>query len=357
MSGAWTIKDFENGDEKGINALFNSVFNKSRSLDYWLWEFSQSPNGFKAFIATENQKIIGHLAAINRKIEIGGDEFSASLEVDGMTQPKFARQGIFIGLGKRLLSEYRKEGTDIVYGFPNENALPGHRKMNCIELSPLHVMIRPVNYQNISRKMFSNGLARFFSSFAQKLTFSLLRRPKKSRLVNGVNIITVEKFDDRFDDLWKESKNSHNIILKRDSTYLNWRYKNNPEIEYRIFSAEKEKKILAWIVVRTLDRFNLKNGAIVDILALPDQEENVHAMILKAVEFLKQKNVDLLAVSIPRSSLYYGLMKKCGFVNCPKSLNPKEEPFIIYPVSEHANKDYVKDSKNWFITWGDTDVV
>jgi hypothetical protein len=357
MSGTWSIRDFENGDEKRINILFNSVFNKERSLNQWSWEFTKNPFGFKAFVAQENQKIVGYLGAINRRIIIIGNEFLASMEVDGMTHPEYGRQGIFVGLGKRLLSESKEDGMDIVYGFPNENALPGHRKMQCVKLSSLHIMIKPVNYNNISKKMFSNSVVRFFANLTGKLTFKLFYRPKKHHLDNEVVIKTIEEFDPRFDEFWKKAQNNHNIILKRDSKYLNWRYIKSPEIEYKIFAAEKDNRVLAWMVVRTLDRFDLKNGAIVDMLALPGCEDIVCAMTLKAVGYLKQKNVDLIAVSIPRSSIYYGILKKCGFMNCPKKLNPKEEPFIIYPLSKNSNTDYVKNAANWYITWGDTDVV
>ncbi|UCE37900.1 MAG: GNAT family N-acetyltransferase [Thermoplasmata archaeon] len=356
MNKNWLIRNYEDGDEDKINTLLNFVYKINRSLSYWYWEFKGNPEGSKILLAVDESNIVGHLASLKRKIKIHESEILASLEVEGVTHPKYGRQGIFVTLGQKMLSESKKEGIDIVYGFPNENALPGHRKLKCFEIFSLHVMIRPVDFKKVSQKMFSNRILVFFANLAGRAAFKVFYRPKRPHYDDMV-IKTITQFDSRTDDLWKEAQAAHDIILRRDSTYLNWRYTQCPEKHYKIFVAEKDNILLAWVVVRILEKFGLNNGAIVDLLASPNQKEAVHALILKAMEDLQQEGVDLMACSIPKSSDYYKILKKCGFITCPKNLNPKEEPFIIYPLSEELNLEFVKEPANWFITWGDTDVV
>lgn len=357
MQRNWSIRDYHDGDEHNINDLFNSIFNKNRTLDGWNWEFKRNPEGIKLLVAVDNHHIIGHLGSLHRGIKIEHKNTLASLEVDGMTHPDYGRSGIFISLGKRLLSDFEKEDIDIVLGFPNYKALPGHRKLNCIELFSLYVMIRPVNFQNIAKKMFSNRFLRLISEKMGKFTFRVIYRVRKEKLGEDVIFKSVSRFDDRFDRFWEEACSSHPIILTRNSRYLNWRYIECPEKRYQIFIAENKKRVLAMVIVRVFERFGLRNGVIVDILAIQNHENVVQSLVQKAMKHLEDKEVDLIACSIPQWSAYRRILRKCGFVNCPKRLNPKEEPFIIYPISKDIDMDMIKNPRNWFITWGDTDVV
>lgn len=357
MRKDWFVRDYKKGDEQKINGLFNSIFHKNRSMDDWNWEFKENPEGVKLLVAVDNDNIVGHLGSLHRGIKIGQKNTLASLEVDGMTHPDYGRRGIFISLGKKLLSDSKKEDISIVLGFPNEKALPGHRKLNCIELFSLNVMIRPVNFQNIAKKMFSNRFIRLIGEKMGKFTFRVLYREKKGKHDEDVTIKTVSRFDERFDRFWEEVSSSHPIILTRNSRYLNWRYFECPEKRYQIFIAENKERVLAMVVMRVFERFGLKNGTIVDILAIQNHETVVQSLLQKSMMHLKEKKVDLMACSIPQWSKYKKILRKCGFVNCPKRLNPKKEPFIIYPISKDIDMDMIKNPRNWFITWGDTDVV
>ena len=156
MDKNWRLRGYTNGDEHDINALFNSIFKRTRTLENWYWKFKKNPDGFKILIVEDDDNLIAHLSSIHRKIKIGQEEAFTSLEVDGMTHPDYGRRGLFVTLGKRLLSELEKEGVDIVLGFPNENALPGHKRLNCIELFIPAVMIKPLNFKSISNKLYSN---------------------------------------------------------------------------------------------------------------------------------------------------------------------------------------------------------
>jgi len=357
MDRNWSVRGYKDGDEHQINNLFNSVYEKSRSMEYWNWEFKSNPNGSKMLVAVDNDKIVGHLGALHREIKIGQDRKLASIEVDGMIHPDYRRQGMFVALGKRLLSESEKEGFYILYGFPNEKALPGHRKMNCTELFTPPVMVRPVNFKNISCHMFSNRFLCFLTEKFSRFAFRMIFRVKSPKIEDNLIIKKVSEVDYRFDKFWEKACLSYPIILNRGSRNLDWRYLKCPEQHYTIFAAEKKEKVLAIVVVRTLEKFDLKHGIVMDLLALPNHENALQSVLSRAMEHLEKKKVDLVACLIPKWSTYTKVLRRCGFIKYPRRLNPKEEPFIIYPISKELNLDFVKDPKNWFITWGDTDVV
>jgi GNAT superfamily N-acetyltransferase len=357
MKKNWILKEYKDGDEKSINSLLNHVYKISRDISYWQWEFKGNPKGFYTILAKDGNSIIGHLASVNREIKVGEEESLASLEVEGVTHPDYQRQGIFVALGQKLLDHLKKENKLLVYGFPNYNALPGHRKLGCTEIMTLNILIRPVDFKRISEKTASNGILRFFLKVGGQIAFNLFYRPKAIPLREGVVIKVINEFDSRFDEFWNDEKSQYEIILKRDSEYLKWRYSDPPNKDYKIYIAEKEGRILTWMVVRTMDKFGLKNGAIVDILSRPDCKDVMINMLgIIERDFIREK-VDLIACSVPKWSGYHKILRKSGFISCPKRLNPKEEAFIIYPLSSELDREYLSKASNWYITWGDTDVV
>ena len=357
MDRAWSIRDFRDGDEGEINELFNSVFNRRRRLENWYWKFTNNPEGSIMYNAMTDSKLVGHLGALNRRITIKGRESPALLEVDGMTHPDYGHQGIFTTLGRELLSESRKKGANIAYGFPNEYAMPGHRKLGCVELFKLNAVIKPIHFDRIAQKTFSNKITAFFANLAQKFAFSVIYRTKRVHLDDDVVLKRITEFDARFDDLWKKAQDSHDIILRRDSTYLNWRYVQCPEKYYKVYAAEKNDEVLAWVVVRVMDRYGLKNGIIADMLSLPDRRDILCALVQLTCEELKKEDVDLIACSIPKNTHYFKAIRQSGFMPCPDKLNPRGVYFIIYLLSKKIKRDVVSEPANWFVTWGDTDVV
>jgi hypothetical protein len=117
MQKNWRIREYEDGDEEQILALFKSIFKKDKDLNHWNWEFKEAPKGSKMLVAVDDGKMVGHLGALLRKVKIGENMVEGALEVDGMTDPDYGRQGIFFSLGKELLSTLEKENdVDIQAG-------------------------------------------------------------------------------------------------------------------------------------------------------------------------------------------------------------------------------------------------
>jgi hypothetical protein len=358
MEKNWFISVYRDGDERRIIPLFSLIFDKKRTLKRWDWEFKRNPEGFKVLIAEDGDgNLIAHLGALHRKVKIGQGKALTSLEVDGMTHPDFTHRGIFVALGKRLLSDMEKEGVDLVMGFPNAKALPGHRKMGCIELFTPDVMVKPINFRNVSKKMFSNRFLARLSEIFGRLSFRVIYRTREAQIGKDLSIKEINEFDSRFDEFWEEASSMNYIILSRDGGYLNWRYAECPDQDYSTFIAEKDDRIMGYVVVRVMDLFGLRTGAIVDIMTLPDHVNIAHTLVLNALEHLTKQNVDLVACMMPKWCSYNKVLKNCGFVTCPKRLNPKPQPFIVYPLSKDIDLEAVKNPHNWYISFGDTDVV
>jgi GNAT superfamily N-acetyltransferase len=357
MEEGWLIRGFRKGDEQAIIKLFNSIFNRNRTLTQWEWEFGNNPKGQKVLVAEDEGRIFGHIASLHRTLMVGDAEHFASLEVDGMTHPEYARRGVFVALGKELLSQLKSEGCAMALGFPNENAVPGHRKMGALHIFTPAILIKPINIENISGKMFESRWFAKMGALMGRLAVGVLAAEEKAAAKGEFVIKEITDIDGRFDNLWEKARGINSLILKRDAAYLNWRYARHPDKLYTILAVEREAKLLAWMVYRDVDMFDMKNGAIVDMLVRPGHEQAAHALILEVVGRMKQGNVDLIACMMPEWSPYYTILRRCGFMKCPKRLNPKQRPLIVYPLSDELDMNIVKNPEKWHITWGDSDVI
>ena len=45
MNETWTCRDYQDGDEYQIAALFNEVFQRDMALAYWRWRYLENPFG------------------------------------------------------------------------------------------------------------------------------------------------------------------------------------------------------------------------------------------------------------------------------------------------------------------------
>ena len=125
----WVLRGYRQGDEKQILHLFNLVFNASRNLDQWRWEFRDNPAGLAFICVAElDGEIVGHIAAIPIKMKCGDETILGAEVVDTMTHPDHRLKGMFFKLAERIHEEATGSGVSLVWGFPNQSSAPGFIK-------------------------------------------------------------------------------------------------------------------------------------------------------------------------------------------------------------------------------------
>ncbi len=85
-------------------------------------------------------------------------------------------------------------------------------------------------------------------------------------------------------------------------------------MKYAVFAAERENQIKGYIVLRCVNEGKVEVGVIADILTLPDQERVAKSLVLKSLEFLKARNVDLVVCKMLESHPYYKILRNRGFL-------------------------------------------
>jgi hypothetical protein len=143
----------------------------------------------------------------------------------------------------------------------------------------------------------------------------------------------------------------------RDKEYLNWRYCDVPDVDYTIYLAEKNKEICGYIVLRSVKVPEVRGlllGCIFDILALPDQDDVIHCLISRAIEYFEKEKVDAIGCKMIVNKRFQKVFRKHGFIY---SSFIKYGHFCVYSTHQKISETYLKDMSSWFIQLGDSDFI
>lgn len=362
------VRVFKEGDEQGILEIMK-LSGIEQTNESWLWKYKNNPFGNLIGVAERNRNVVGHMALLPTYLKLGGTVILGSQAVDLAVHPKFRRQGIFLAIGRMLTKEAGDRGIDIAYGFPNAPAYPGHLKYDWFDICMVPVMIKPINMKRTANFLDGYRSLRFFTKYRlsrsiakSMLQIGLMLAGSYSRISNrfkydhslrNVEIHTIDIFDDRIEDFWEKASRDYPIIVVRHKKYLNWRYFEKPDVKYTVLLAERDKKVLGYIVLLIKDGNSLRVGYIVDIMAFSGDSTVFQSLILEAIEDFRKKNVDSIVCWMMNNSIArmpYNILKSNGFIKVSST------PLIGRVNSSRVSKQCVGDYTKWYVTIGDSDI-
>ncbi len=349
----WKVRDGDEKDLPGILSLRKIVFGEEEAdkLEprYWRWEFMDAPDG-KGFIylVQEGDKIIAHFADIPRRFLVQGKTILGTLSLDLMVHPNYRRRGLFTAMGRYSAQRVKQENRHFMTAFPiRPQTIQGLKKIGWHEIMKLPVLVYPIRFTGIvKRYIHFSSLSYLVGGIARGIYTPLLLM-KKGKENRGIEIENVEKMDNQFEKFLERGSSIHSIMGLRDSNYMNWRYFNHPTRVYRIYRAIKDGEMKGYLILRKVTLLGFNSVVIADLLS---SDLDIFEFLLKGgIEFSKKESVDLLGFMVPKSHPYYQFLRKYGFLRSPKTFR-----FMIY---SHKKDEFLLDPKNWYVTWGDTDVI
>lgn len=358
MEQAPIVREYREGDKEGIFALKQAVDKASFDEQQWNWKFENGPiRAAKIFVATSDDMIVGLRVFIIERLKIMSEFWTTALGVDIMVHPDFRHYGIAAKVAQEAFSRMSEEGIHILIGFPNEAAyrVYSRRRSHWRHVCSIPLLAKPLNIDSIFSKYIKNIFLQNLGKLPARIIYRTFLRERLHK-ANDLIPKRVYSFDNRFDDFWQEASRGYNIGLIRDKKFLNWRFIDKPGGEYVSFSTEKKGKILGYIVLKNAEMFNLSLGLIVDMLALT-QDNVIDSLIAKAIEHFKDQKVDVVGCLMLNHTPYFRALKRAGFIVVPKALSHKEFYFGVQVKPSTISDKIINNPTNWFLTWGDTDLV
>jgi len=359
MSVTWTVRTSEEKDQINIINLINLVyprFDKKYLTQYWRWEYERNPLGCLVAVAEHMDQLIGHAARITFKMKIGNKIVRSAQGVDLVIHPHFRRKGISLALGKFLADKAVEEIVPVWYAFANEPAYHGELKYGWFLVGEIPNLVRIFNFHNIFLSRYpalekAGFILKFVSKLAE-LPFNFLTNTASRKLSTpkDLKILEVLSFDQRINEFWDDVATNYKVILVRDKNYLNWRYFEKPNGEYKVFIAQKGGNVLGYIVLAIEKIQNLRIGIIVDILTT--NNDITRHLVHKAIRFFSDMKVDKITCWMLKNCIYYNILKENGFL--PTFRKTKLTARLNLPQS---NLSLLQNLDNWYVTMGDSDLV
>ncbi len=359
MKRPWFPREYSAGDRDSLCELHKLVFGAQVSVERWTWQHQGNPAGQAVIVLAEsNQGIVGQYALIPLRMKIENGMCLGGLSVDTMVHPDYRGQGMFVILGKQAYDRAGRRGIRFVYGFPNENI--HYARFTKLGWTDLHrgipLWIKPLNLGSIFRKRFiDNKLLANLGDKAGHMAISVLYRSPRS--IPACSIQETPCFDGRFDFLWEEASKGYNVMVARDKVYLSWRYTEKPGESYTTFIAEREEKLIGYIVVKCAPWFDLQIGFLVDIMTAPGELQVARDLISAAVDYFKTRQADLVGCLMLPGAPYCRQLKEMGFFKAPGRLLPQSMHLGFRSLVPQNAEVSLVDPGNWFITWGDHDAI
>jgi N-acetylglutamate synthase-like GNAT family acetyltransferase len=188
-----------------------------KSISYWNWKHNKNPFGNSpVLVAYSNNLLVGVRAMMQWQWQKGNKVFKTLRAVDTASHPDFQGKGIFSKLTKQLLEESKNKSVDFIFNTPNIQSKPGYLKMGWKEAGKLRI-----------------GLQFRFPSFFKKSTNNYITYDDAN-----LNQLCIH---------WNnELSKANKYFTPKSPNYLNWRYSNNPVIDY-IIHCEHDIYIAAYL--------------------------------------------------------------------------------------------------------------
>jgi len=344
----WSVRLYEEGDDDGLNALYNEVFKKKRGLEQWRWKFQDRTAVRRKVIpvGVACDKIVGMYPAIVSQWKVGGQIRLVTQPVETAIAEDARDLRFLIALWKTFVEECNALGIAFLYGTPNEAHYKiGRRFLKYKDLVQLTVLQKRLNLIPGFGRL---GGVRSGLSYLARLRFSWNARRRAGNRTGNFTTCHLRSFDERFDHLWSRASQAYQVLAIRDRQFLQWRYGQSPEKEYVYIAAMEQDEIVGYLILGFVTGRVGRTGIIADVFSLPGRgvvEVLLDAAVLRCVN----EGVDHIRCGALRHTELYVAAKRAGFSVRRRAKN------VVYMPFDAVDRDIFQDRTQWYLTLGDFD--
>jgi len=291
------IADLAEKDE--IIDMMNASFKDERAYlpitrndKFWKWKFETSSFGRALItVAEDNGRIVGAQTCWPWTLSYAGHELKAFQLVDTSVHPEYRGHGLFLKMTVNSVKIANDFSADLIFGFPNKNALHGYLKLYYNKVFPVKWWIKALKPIRLLDKTSRNS-----SGSCVELSPDL-----------EINENSIQKI--RFDNVYERR-----IQIRTSFDYLRWRYVEHPFNKYGlVFDRGKGTSSAIFLIRETVNEYremivletfgpvkqygdllkeliNTAKTLKVSMIAIMDSKDFQASEVFKKKRFLRAKN-------------------------------------------------------------------
>lgn len=312
------------------------------------WTYVDSPNGpGEAFLLRAGDDVAVGCAGIQlRELVHRGRVVRAALLGDFAIDRKH-RSGLPALTLQRGVKRHVEAGYDLSYGFPNDNALPIHRRTGYHELGRLARFVRVLRHASyLARRYGRPGVARAAGAILDPAIMAQTVA-RAIRFGPTVELRWLDDFDSRFDHLWDEANHGYPLTCRRSSAFLRWRFLRKPDERNSIAALidRRSGALRAYAVVH-----DGPNGG-ADLADLFGANlEAVDALLALVIRALYRRGYTMVVFRYLGHARLHDVLTRHGF-----ALRESERAVVVHAAASCPIADSIYDFRAWYMTQLDED--
>lgn len=320
------ITQFQENDKKQVLDLFERVFKKRITEDFWKWRYDNFGHSIR-YLMKQDHLVIGHYVVhpIPFHTKKGTDMALFSMSV--MSDSHFSGHNIFAKLAREVYKKSTELGYKLVYGFPNKNSAEIH-------------------FNKLGWKNFGN-----------RLEYKKAVEDKPDSFSNDFKIQRIFHFSDTFDSLWEKNKTDYKFIVPRTSNYLKWRFESCPQQKFLNYTNEKYyyylvedlSEVVAYFVLK---KFGKEKVHLVDYCGLITRKI-MKTILNYGLKFATHENVSEFSLW---ENQYFNYLEFEKIYDELKFERITTDSYFGFKLLDHSLDAEISNEQNWFITMSDSDV-
>jgi hypothetical protein len=277
----------------------------------WEWQFEKNPfrqgDELPIWIAVDEKgTVVGQDCTMFEPLKIGTEAHRLAWPVDSIVLPEYRNQKI----GSRIFEAHFSDKAIFVALAMAETSRHFLTKRGGIPIDSVAVFDRVVRFDPLS--ILSALRNRLTTRWPAKVLLCLLhffwldrlaavlmnmligiRNLGISRYGNAdIEIRRIDEFDHTADELWDSVSPQFHAVVQRNSKYLNWKYVQQPHMNYQLFTASRHGKMCGYVILRTTRKPENNTGIIADLLVPPQDKATIYSLLSFAVRHLGIQHVE-----------------------------------------------------------------
>jgi N-acetylglutamate synthase-like GNAT family acetyltransferase len=320
---------------------------------FWTENFSSDSRRFSCYfnnplepgsiwvLRTQSGDVVGTTGLHTCRMVIDGHSHRAGHAVNLAIDPKYRTAGPAIQLQRGLLESVRHSGQSLVCGV-TERAVAVLARAGYRQVGPLEKWTKVLRTAHKLQQYLKLPALAKCAGFG--LDFALWGLSPEARLRRppGWQVEFPEQFDQRFDRLWDRAQSQFPIATERSSKFLNWRFRDCCDDQFRTLCLSDANHELAGYVVYC------RQGTTVRFLdLLCARPEDLEILVVEALRHVRSLRPVVYSVSVP----YFGngflpsVLRRCGFRQ-----RPEQNQLVVWANEEKLPLASLCDRNRWYLT-------
>ena len=343
------VRPLDNAElERGTNRLRTLIYPdhpEAYETDWhdavwrWLGTHPLASELHRWVLASEDNEVVGHLAAVPLYYRVGGERVVAHTPTDYQVLPGNGFHAL------SLMRRFFRTAENCVSVDQVPEAMAVETRLGAKEAANLQYAAKILDVSELPRvpsalrpalKVPTQGLNALDSALG-----GVFAKGPKSEVLDG--------FDASFDELFESVASSMACVPEKDAAFLRWRYgPASPQYPVTVIGVKDGETLLGYAVLRVTKEDN--NGYLLDLTTRPGRDDVARSLLRDAVEHFTRAGVYII---------------RYRFLDSPVSPRPRDAWRLgFFPRNERRHTLLVKfadhglhktalDAANWAYNAGD----